>query len=54
MIERLKTLHLTPESVLQLVDEGGYHMMSHDTRTHDVYIIHVYMYMYMCVFLNVQ
>ena len=33
MIERLKALHLTLESVLQLVDEGGYHMISrHITR----------------------
>ena len=36
VIERLKALHLTLESVLQLVDEGGYHMMSHDITTHDV------------------
>ena len=34
MIKRLKALHLTLESVLQLVDEGGYHMMSHDITAH--------------------
>ena len=59
MIERLKALHLTLESVLQLVDEGGYHMISrHITRYQCLqlcicnhlciilymYIIHVCMY----------
>ena len=59
MIERLKALHLTLESVLQLVDEGGYHMISrHITRYQCLqlcicnhlciilymYIIHVRMY----------
>ena len=56
MIKRLKALHLTPESVLQLVNKRGYHMMSHDITTHDVvYNIHVLKYIICtCIHVNVS